>query len=43
MTGQVVLITGGGGGVGAHLARNFGNLKSKVVIWDINSEGNFHT
>lgn len=40
VSGQVVLITGGGGGVGAHLARNFGKLNCKVVIWDVNSEGN---
>lgn len=40
MSNQVVLITGGGGGVGAHLARNFGKLQSKVIIWDVNSEGN---
>ncbi|CAO1399159.1 unnamed protein product [Diamesa tonsa] len=33
---QVVLITGGGGGVGKHLALNFARLNSKVVIWDIN-------
>lgn len=34
-----MLITGGGGGVGAHLARNFGKLNAKVVIWDVNNEG----
>lgn len=39
VSGQVVLITGGGGGVGAHLARNFGKLNAKVVIWDVNNEG----
>lgn len=39
VSGQVILITGGGGGVGAHLARNFGKLKAKVVIWDVNNDG----
>lgn len=39
VSGQVVLITGGGGGVGRHLALNFARLNSKVVIWDINREG----
>lgn len=28
-------------GVGAHLARNFGQLRAKVVIWDVSSEGEF--
>ena len=41
VTGQVVLITGGGGGVGANLARNFAKLGSRVIIWDINQDGNF--
>jgi len=36
--GQIVLITGGGGGVGRHLALNFARLGAKVVIWDVNSE-----
>ncbi|XP_055711116.1 short-chain dehydrogenase/reductase family 16C member 6 [Phlebotomus papatasi] len=35
---QVVLITGGGGGVGKLLALNFARLQSRVVIWDINQE-----
>lgn len=39
VSGQVILITGGGGGVGAHLARNFGKLNAKVIIWDVNSDG----
>lgn len=42
VSGQVILITGGGGGVGAHLARNFGHLKSKVIIWDVNTDGRYH-
>lgn len=39
VSGRVVLITGGGGGVGRILALNFAQLKSKVVVWDINREG----
>lgn len=39
VSGQIVLITGGGGGVGRHLALNFARLKAKVVIWDVNREG----
>lgn len=35
----MVLITGGSGGVGAQLARNFAKLNSRVIIWDINKEG----
>ncbi|XP_055386383.1 short-chain dehydrogenase/reductase family 16C member 6 [Condylostylus longicornis] len=38
VSGKVVLITGGGGGVGRYLALNFAKLNSRVVIWDINSE-----
>lgn len=41
VSGQVVLITGGGGGVGVNLARNFATLNARVVIWDINAEGKF--
>lgn len=39
VSGQVVLITGGGGGVGRFLALNFARLNSRIVIWDINREG----
>ncbi|XP_037033851.1 short-chain dehydrogenase/reductase family 16C member 6 [Bradysia coprophila] len=38
VTGHVVLITGGGGGVGANLAKNFAKLNARVVIWDINKD-----
>lgn len=41
VTGQVVLITGGGGGVGANLAKNFAKLNARVVIWDINKDGTY--
>lgn len=35
------MITGGGGGVGANLAKNFAKLNARVVIWDINKDGEF--
>jgi all-trans-retinol dehydrogenase (NAD+) len=38
VTDQVVLITGGAGGVGRHLALKFAKLNTKVVIWDINRD-----
>ena len=38
VSGQVVLITGGGGGVGRLLALNFAKLNARIVIWDINQE-----
>lgn len=41
VTDKVVLITGGGGGVGAHLAKNFAQLNAKVIIWDINRDGKY--
>lgn len=37
----MVLITGGGGGVGKHLALNFARMNSKVVLWDINRDGKY--
>lgn len=37
--GQVVLITGGGGGLGRLLAMRMARLKAKVVVWDINEKG----
>lgn len=43
VSGQVVLITGGGGGVGRLIALNFAKLNARVVIWDINHEGNRKT
>ncbi|XP_064548557.1 short-chain dehydrogenase/reductase family 16C member 6 [Drosophila montana] len=38
ISGQVVLITGGGGGVGRLIALNFARLEARIVIWDINQE-----
>lgn len=39
LRGQVVLITGGAGGVGQQLALRLAKNKAKVVIWDINEAG----
>lgn len=39
VSGQVVLITGGGGGVGRFLALNFARLNARIVVWDINRDG----
>lgn len=39
LKGDVVLVTGGGGGVGKHLAVKLARLGARVVLWDINVEG----
>lgn len=39
LKGDVVLVTGGGGGVGRHLAIKLARLGARVVVWDINKEG----
>ncbi|XP_047992451.1 short-chain dehydrogenase/reductase family 16C member 6 [Leguminivora glycinivorella] len=39
LKGDVVLVTGGGGGVGRQLAVKLARMGAKVVIWDINKEG----
>ncbi|PIO61324.1 hypothetical protein TELCIR_17154 [Teladorsagia circumcincta] len=38
--GQVVLITGSGSGLGRGMAVEFAKLGAKLVLWDINEEGN---
>lgn len=38
VSGEVVLITGGGFGLGRLLAQRFAKLGSKVVIWDVNQD-----
>lgn len=39
LKGDVVLVTGGGGGVGRLLAVRLARLGARVVIWDINKDG----
>lgn len=39
LKGDVVLVTGGAGGVGRQLALNLARVGAKVVIWDISKEG----
>lgn len=41
VAGDVVLITGGGGGLGRLLAERFAKLGSIIVVWDINQSGEF--
>uniref|UniRef100_A0A0N5B9M4 Estradiol 17-beta-dehydrogenase 11 n=1 Tax=Strongyloides papillosus TaxID=174720 RepID=A0A0N5B9M4_STREA len=37
--GDIVLITGGGAGIGRLMAKEFGSLGAKIIIWDINETG----
>ncbi|KAL0821846.1 hypothetical protein ABMA28_005253 [Loxostege sticticalis] len=39
LRGDVVVVTGGGGGVGRQLAVKLARLGAKVVVWDISVEG----
>lgn len=41
--GDVVLITGSASGIGRILARKFGKLGARVVLWDVNETGNEET
>ncbi|XP_028328895.1 short chain dehydrogenase/reductase family 16C, member 5a isoform X2 [Gouania willdenowi] len=39
VTGEIVLITGAGSGIGRLMAQEFSALGTVVVLWDINQEG----
>ncbi|NXI51627.1 RDHE2 dehydrogenase, partial [Chloroceryle aenea] len=39
VSGEIVLITGAGGGIGRLLSLKFASLGATVVLWDINEEG----
>ncbi|CAL8343385.1 unnamed protein product [Merluccius merluccius] len=39
VSGEVVLITGSGGGIGRLMALEFADLGAVLVLWDINQEG----
>lgn len=41
LAGDVVLITGGGGGLGRLLALRLARLQATVVLWDINMDGEY--
>ncbi|KAJ8272511.1 hypothetical protein GJAV_G00090010 [Gymnothorax javanicus] len=43
VTGEVVLITGAGSGIGRLIALEFAGLGVSLVLWDINQEGNMET
>lgn len=37
--GEIVLVTGGGGGIGRLIALKFARLGATVVVWDIKKDG----
>ncbi|XP_043101251.1 epidermal retinol dehydrogenase 2 [Puntigrus tetrazona] len=43
VSGETVLLTGAGGGIGRLMALEFARLGALLVLWDINEEGNKET
>jgi len=43
VSGQVILITGGGSGIGRLMCQKFARLGATIVTWDINQAGNQET
>lgn len=43
VTGEIVLITGSGSGIGRQLALEFGKLGAVLVLWDIDGKANEET
>lgn len=41
LKGELALITGGGGGLGRLLALRLVRLGCKVILWDINQDGEY--
>lgn len=40
--GELAMVTGGGGGLGRLLAMRLTKLGAKVIVWDINQDGEYH-
>ncbi|XP_076828270.1 epidermal retinol dehydrogenase 2 [Brachyhypopomus gauderio] len=43
VAGEIVLLTGAGSGIGRLIALEFARLGARLVLWDINEEGNKET
>lgn len=43
VSGDLVLLTGAGSGIGRLMALEFARLGARLVLWDINEEGNNET